>query len=439
MFRNYPQRKAISFAICSALATALVAGCAGSGHLARAGAHAEKLRGEDASKLDRAVAKAEEGVLRSPADAAARAVLGGAYLDAGRFESAATTFQDAIALGDSSGSTALRLALAQIGTGRSRKAVAVLEQNSQAIPAGDLGLALALAGDTARSIDVLANALRGGEASPKLRQNLAYAYALGGRWLEARLMAAQDVPLDQLDARMSSWALMARPEESNRRVASLLGAPIRPDEGQPVELALADRTPAPEPTPIVAVVDASGELPPVDKNASDPSPEFAAAEIEAPVATPLLPVTPTGFNPPFAKVSQPVVRPVRAPAYLLKPKARVPAKPVAPVGSLAKATGASHKVQLGSFSSPENARRAIKLLRTRNPELKTYELAITPAIVRGRNFWRVSAAGFSQASAFDVCSKVKTRGGGCIAYSASRTLPGVLPARGKSGIAMARR
>ena len=64
-----------------------------------------------------------------------------------------------------------------------------------------LGLDVQLAGETEQGVHVLSNAVRGGDNTPKSRQNLAYALALNGNWAGARIMAAEDVPLDQLDAR----------------------------------------------------------------------------------------------------------------------------------------------------------------------------------------------------------------------------------------------
>jgi len=70
-----------------------------------------------------------------------------------------------------------------------------------------------------------------------MRQNLAYAYALDGSWREAKLMAQQDVPADKLNERLQTWAAMASPDDTRRRVASLIGAPLRSDTGQPMALA----------------------------------------------------------------------------------------------------------------------------------------------------------------------------------------------------------
>lgn len=435
MFRNRQDcSRTIRFAIAGALATALAAGCAGSGQFAKAGAHADQPAGKATRKADRTVADAEAAVLRNPRDAAARAALGSAYLEAGRFASAAATFQDAIALGDGSGSTALRLALAQIGSGRAREAAVILDMHRETIPAGDLGLALALAGETARGVDILTDALRGGENTPKLRQNLAYAFALDGRWAEARAMVAMDLPADMVDARLGSWALAGRPEDYNRRVAGLLGAPVRTDEGQPVELALGGaRGSEGAPVEVAAVVPpapAAGELPAVDVAANDPSREFVIAE-EAPAAAPV-PAASTNFSQAFVEAPRPPAAPAVKPIAMAHagPRSATKADRAKPVVAATKPVrSGGHGVQLGSFSSSENAQRATTLLRARHPELKDFNLTVTPAVVNGKKFWRVSAAGFSQASALGTCSRVKTRGGVCIAYSVAKPLPGVAPRR----------
>src|SRR5690606_20931689 len=131
---------------------------------------------------------AEAAVLADPRNPAWRATLGAAYLDAGRFSSAATSFDDAMALGDTSPRTVLSLALARVGQGRSAEATALLHDHEGRIAAADVGLALALAGEPGRGIHIMSNAIRAGDNNPTIRQNLAYAYALDGRWREARLM-----------------------------------------------------------------------------------------------------------------------------------------------------------------------------------------------------------------------------------------------------------
>lgn len=178
---------------------------------------------------------------------------------------------------------ALRLALALIGVGQDRDAVTVFDQNRDGIPAGDFGLALALAGEAGRGADVLAEALRNGESSAKLRQNLAYAYALN-RALDQCPGdgGAGRVPADQLDARMGAWATMVRPEDYQQRVAGLLGAPIRADAGQAGRAGAGWRGGQARRAQFAAA-EPVAELPPVGETAaapavSDPSREFVVAE-----------------------------------------------------------------------------------------------------------------------------------------------------------------
>jgi Flp pilus assembly protein TadD len=452
--------KPIRYALSGTLAIGLLAGCAGSNHLARAGDYAARPSG----KVNRAVDLAESTVERSPNDAAARVALGQAYLDAGRFQSAATTFHDAIALGDSSGPTQLRLALAQIGAGDRQAAVDVLDGASDAIPAADRGLALALAGQTDRGVAILTDALRGGENTPKLRQNLAYAFALDGRWREARVAMAQDVPADKINDRIGEWAMMAQPEDVQKRVAALLSVPAGvQDAGQPQALALGGAEPAQQvamaEAPAPAAPAAAGELPAIDQAP-------AAAPAPAPSETPVTaPVGPVPSAPSFAAafdaqpqpqpqpearpepnyLATPVVQPIPASAFDHAPRvaarsAAPAAVQLAPRSRLAltaqqvfsparrSSSGGTHLVQLGSFSSEASARRAWGVFLARNPELRNYRLVITPAVVNGRNYWRVAAAGLDGNGARHLCSDVKTRGGACFAYAATHAPAGALPA-----------
>lgn len=367
-------------------------------------------------QTEKAIGLAEGLVAANPREASYRALLGQAYLRAGRFESAAQSLNDAMKLGDNSARTALSLALANVGAGKNREAVAVLDDWRDAIPAADLGLAYALAGESNRGVAILSDALRGGENTPKLRQNLAYAYALDGRWKEARVMAAQDVPTDQLDARISDWAHKAKPEDGRLRVASLIGAPIRTDSGMASELALAASSDQEQ-----LATENPAELAqyqPIAAPASLPDPVAAAP---APVPVPADQTFASTFGEqagpaqplaaPKVKPAKPVYAAVAAPA-VHRPGLR-PRRAAAPV--IGK--GASHAIQLGSFSSEQGARRAWGYYAKRNPELRNFKMKITPATVRGKNFWRVAATGLDGGGAGGLCSKVKSRGGVCFAYS----------------------
>ncbi len=264
-----------------ALAATTLAGCAGGLPLAKVFSSGKPHEaGSTQQVTEKALARAERAVSASPRNASLRADLGNSYLRYGRFESAAAAFDNAMTLGDNSGRTALGLALAKIGSGKSGEAVAILDDWRESIPASDLGLALALAGEGSRGVAVLSDALRNGDNSAKLRQNLGYAYALDGRWREARTMIEQDVAADEVDKRISDWAMQARPGDYQQRVATLLGAPMRDDPGMPTSLALdtsssdqqlaAEATATPE-APRVAAV---GELPAVG-GAAQPQPVAA--------------------------------------------------------------------------------------------------------------------------------------------------------------------
>ena len=139
----------------------------------------------------------------------------------------------------------LKLALVEIAQGKDASALAVLRDNRDMLDASDYGLALALAGHPAEAIAVLEPAARDTDADATVRQNLALAHALAGDWNEARIIAAQDVPGDQLDARIHQWMELASPKHPSDQVAALVGVtPAALDAGQPVQLALnkADNT-----------------------------------------------------------------------------------------------------------------------------------------------------------------------------------------------------
>jgi len=426
-------------AVSIAASLSILGGCAGSASPRSASAEpAASVR-----TADRALAKAEQAVQRAPQDAAARAALAQAYLAAGRFQSAATTFDDAMSLGDNSARTALGLALAQIGLGRQREAVALLDDWRAEIPASDLGLALALAGEPARGVAILSDAARSGESTPKLRQNLAYAYALSGRWTEARVMAAQDLPAAELDRRMAIWALSALPDRTQERVAGLIGAPLRSDPGQPAALALrsdpvgeqlaaqsARPLPAaPAPVAATALAQAGDELPATPATAESVAvTQNLAAQTDQPAAEP---------------AGKALPRPSVASAFArLTPKPARPARPALMAAAAVSAVRGTHLVQLGAFSSKQGARRAWGIFVQRTPHLASFRMTITQANVRGKQLWRVAAAGLNgSGAASGLCSQVKSGGGACFAYATPLrpTAVPVLPGRDLSGPQRARR
>lgn len=438
-----------ALAITTALGLVSLAGCTAQG-APRAEVSASKAQTAlQRGNVEQAVANAEAAVLADPRNAAYRAMLGAAYLNVGRFDSAATSFDDAMKLGDASPRTALGLALAAIGKGDNRTAMAVLEDWRDEIPAADFGLAIALAGQPERGAQVLGNALRAGENTPKLRQNLGYAYALQGNWQAARVMAAEDLTGSALEARISEWAQMVRPEDYQRRVAGLLNAPVRADAGQPVQLALNASSDVQQLASQSAasgdVYPAAGELAPTDGFiASAPTPvrELPALDSKSAPAPQLAVAAPAqrapesfdqAFKAGAPAVASPAARSASSPKFVSSPVVQAtPGRTVTtarPIGRVAAGSAdgtGSHLIQLGSFSSEAGARRAWGVYARSYPELADYQMVITQAKVRGKTYYRVSAGGFEAASASSMCGKVKSKGQGCIAWADGKPLPGAV-------------
>ncbi len=410
------------FCVTSALAAGLLSGCAAGGPppaKMAAGAQSALNKGS----IPQAITLAEQAVLADPRNPAYRTLLGTAYLRAGRFEAARQAYDEAMQLGEDSGKAALSLALADLALGRTAEATDTLNGYRDSIPASDYGLAMAMAGQTTTGIAALTDALRHGENTPKVRQNLAYAYALDGSWREAKLMAQQDVPADKLLERMQSWAAMAQSQDGRRRVATLLGAPLRADSGQPTALALANFPDAAKlaaeaaarsaaasgatgseangaalaEAAIAALPDvapASGPKPALADASSAPA-KLQLAAIDLPPSAASMSVAPASAAKPDRFVSNPVVQAVRG-----------------------SAAGGAHVVQLGAFASAEGAQRAWRHFAARNPGLGSYQSQFSTVTVKGRTFYRVQAAGFpALAAARQMCQTVKANGGVCLVMS----------------------
>ncbi|QIQ86949.1 tetratricopeptide repeat protein [Erythrobacter sp.] len=485
----------VGLIVSTALASAVLAGCTTAGAPPAATSFSKAQVALEKGDSVKAISHAEAAVLAEPRNPAFRAMLGAAYLENGRFESAKTSFGDALSLGHDDPRTVLSFALASIATGDSKTAVATLREWENAIPGDDLGLAYALAGQPERGVHVLTNAVRAGLATPKARQNLAYTYALAGNWRAARVMAAEDVPADQLDARLSEWAAMAAPENYRERVASLLRVTPVADSGLPAMLALANfpsqeqmvaeaaatipaaekRTEASEsekaafattgeerlekvdPTPVrvaaaepVKETKAKPEIKPRPEAKPAPrvSEKVSAAAVDAEssaktatVKDEAAPAKPAPAAKPAAEpaarvaaasgprfVSNPVVQSAPASKPAAKPaptrvaakssQARMAATEAASQPAPAKKPGAdTHLVQLGSWASHDMAKEGWVKLKRKFPQLKDHDVVITEALVNGKTYFRVAAAGFGLSDARSMCRTVKSGGGGCFAYA----------------------
>ena len=458
-YSNRNSHRMVGFAITTALASATLAGCAGQAAAPANVSAAKAEKAMQAGKVSKAVELAEAAVLADPRNAEYRAKLGSAYLEDGRFASAVTAFDDAMKLGEASPRTALSLALALTATGRGGEAQAILDDWDAEIAESDIGLAYTLAGNPQRGIHILSNAVRGGDDSAKTRQNLAYSFAMAGQWREARLMAMQDVPGDQVGKRMEEWAAAAHGGSSATRIAKLLNVqPAQSDQGMPIQLALSNN---PSDTMLAAQAQAddaallaansgNGELPALAMNdvpPPPPPPAPAEAPYQAPYQAPALPPLPgsaaamvretepqsfaQAFDAPAQQAAPAASRaPVRsaaaAPASRPMPLRKASAEKAPSFADAGLQSPGSHLVQLGSFASEAGARRAWGIYVKRYPELADHQMVITQAVVRGKNYWRVSAGGYQRAAAASMCSKVKSGGKGCFAWADGRPMPGAV-------------
>ncbi|MBB5708807.1 SPOR domain-containing protein [Sphingomonas xinjiangensis] len=365
---------------------------------------------------DKAVHHAELAVANDPANGAYRALLGQAYLLAGRFASAAQALGDASALNPQDGAVALNLSLAKIAQGDWAGARATLSANAERIPASDRGLAFALAGDPVTAVDILMPAARDASATAKTRQNLALAMALTGRWKEAAEIASMDMSPDQLQTRIAEWMQFARPTNAYDQVAALLNVRPVEDAGQPVALALSQQ-------PDVAVAAAAPAASSVDQFMPGMPSAAAVAEaapVEAPAEAAPEPVQVAGTGAQVvlgarSEMVQPVAAPRPAPARVAKPVrvARAAAEKKPAVAERVARRPGNYVVQLGAYPNAAVARDGWARYARRVPALA----GVTPqgmnVSTRAGNFYRLSVGGFARQDAASLCGQVRARGGNC--------------------------
>lgn len=394
---------------CSGLDLSRLAPASSEAALARSGnqwgAKADALMAK--GKTAQAIVAAENAVAANPDVALHRARLGQFYLAAGRFGSAETALADAVALGDVSGRTYVSLSLAQTANGKAHEAVVLLSDHRDVIAAADYGLALALAGDVERGVMALTEAARSEGADARTRQNLAFAYAIAGRWLEAKVLASQDMNIAQLDQRMIEWATIAQAPQPQIRVAGLLRVTPSADAGLPVRLALVDAPDAQvalaaEAVAEIAAVEPATVAVPVEAAPAQPAPaqpvDMAAVEAAS-----------TLFEPAFVAEQE-------APAPVPFVQAVAVAAPAAIRSVPAPRTtgGSPWVVQLGAFATNAAASSAWSLYARRFANLNTTDGESHSAVVGGRTVYRLSANGYaSQREADSACATVRAKGGSC--------------------------
>jgi D-alanyl-D-alanine carboxypeptidase len=193
-----------------------------------------------AGKMSEAAQFAEAAVMTDPGNGDYRTLLARVYMQDGRFSAAAAAYADAAELVEFRSDSVISYALAKIAEGDRVGAVAWLTDMADGLPASDLGLALALAGDYDGALYVLGEASRRNDATAQTRQNLSLALALAGRWAQASLVASQDLPMHRVKKRMLEFSSLASQPSKASQIASLMGVKLRGNAPMPAQLALAN-------------------------------------------------------------------------------------------------------------------------------------------------------------------------------------------------------
>lgn len=326
---------------------------------------------------DAGVAMAEARVQAAPDNLEARRTLAQVYLASGRFRSAAQAYDDALGLAPGDEALRLKKALALLGQGNQAAAIGELDRIGS-LP--DAGLAYALAGQAQRGVELLTQAARAPDATPRTRQNLALAYALAGQWARAKVIASQDLDPAAVETRVRQWAVLAATADSAVQTAGLLSVvPDAGDAGRPIGLAYIP--PASRVGAQVAAVGAPAEI--------------VASSIDATSAT--------------ADVVQRV-----APRLTQKVSLALPSP------------GGRHwVVQLGAYDRAELvASNWQRLVRRTGDLLDGYAPSRSEKVVGERRYHRLSIAGFDKrGAAVELCEALQARGRDCFVRQVDAALP----------------
>ena len=361
-------------------------------------------------KVARAVAAAEKAVAAQPGSSAYRALLGDAYLAAGRMSSARTAFEDAVSLQPDNDAAAFKLALMQIAQGEMAAARDLIEVRQSTLSVEDYALAKALWGEPEAAATPLEAAMRSGDANARTRQNLAFIYALSGRWVHARTIASMDLPPDQVSDRIAQWAQLARNGADRDRVAMLLGVIPRQDPGVPKALARASvRPPSPPKTELSKNLLAA---------ARDPLPDQGADPAPPPAVDAIYEVDPAIKDPAPVRLerflSTRQAKRTRPASDSIAPRSRGERTELwRPVLHPARA----FVVQLGAFKSPAGAASAWRKIARRHPDLSKLDGRQAQVTLPHGTFYRLSVAMPSRGRADSLCGAVKAQGSACFVRS----------------------
>ena len=429
-------------AISSLIVATTMVGCTGAAFHPRASisqpkGDAAKLAAKATKALDDrdagdAVKAAEAAVQMAPQNGDYRQLLGRAYVLAGRFASAETALSDALALGSSDARTIVSLALVQVAQGRSDTARSLLAGHADTIPASDYGLAMAMAGDADNGVRILSQAIHDPSATARTRQNLAYAYALAGRWKDARLVVGMDLDPADANERVTEWAQLAAPALAPQRVAALMGVTMNEaDAGQPAMLALAPLAPEAAAADPVALAAAAPEA--VSQPAADVEPvAFADAAPEVqPVPKPMVaaaPITRVAARDFIVENRNSRLSKAKPAAVIQQAVARQSAARMQKAAFIKPASNASNwVVQLGAYDSAAIAREKWTAMAGRNSALGAFPVLTSQAKVGGRLYHRLAVSGFADRNdAMTACRMIRSQHGQCFVRE---TAPGATPQR----------
>ncbi len=383
----------------------------------------------NSNDIPMAISFAERAVEKTPGDAGFRALLGNTYFAGGRFASAEAAYKDSLAINAVQPQVILKLALVQIAQGKNGEAVALLSENDNLVDPSDYGLALALAGRSADAVSVLESVARAPGADARVRQNLALAYGFNGDWTEARTIAAQDVPADQVETRIHQWMQLAKPAHASDQVAALVGVvPAAVDPGEPVQLALRKSdTREAQAAPVVAPVPAFTPDTQVAQAAPVPAAQPQVADVAPPPADP-------------ARVPAATAEAVPAPAFTPAPAVAIeePVKPqlASITVKLPAARPLLHQgksgavVQLGAYGSRERVSTAWEQITKRYPKLRAYAPMTARFDSPKGTVYRLAIKGFSSTQeAVARCSLLKSHGGACFVRNTAGDAPIQLASR----------
>ena len=377
-----------------------------------------------------AISYAEQAAEASPKEAAVRTLLGNAYFASGRFASAEGAYRDSLSLAPDQPQVILKLALVQIAQGRNSDALALLNGARNAVDPSDFGLALALAGQPAEAVAVLTELARQPDADSQVRQNLALALALSGDWINARVVASQDLSADLVDARIAQWMTFTKPTSASSQVAALVGVtPDAGDPGQPARLAL---TTAPatqalaqaqpvEAAPLQVAVAAPTSAPIETINVAPASrPVFAEAVPAAPVA-----VAEADALAPAPAFIAPVAPQKASRIPVFRASAKSGNKLPVHMAALKKPSGKSGiVVQLGAYGSASRVSVAWDRAAKRYASLQAYTPMSAKFSSGKGTVYRLSVKGFdSVREAQALCNSLRNAGGSCFVRAVAGDTP----------------